>query len=66
MLNLLKDYKGAVEVNGQSFDSLDSALKGLKNFDGQLTIVLNKGAEGRVYKDHDAVDQGFGIYYLEG
>ena len=48
MLNLLKDYKGAVEVNGQSFDSLDSALAGLKNFDGQLTIVLNKGAVERV------------------
>lgn len=57
MLNLLKDYKGAVEVNGQSFDSLDSALKGLKNFDGQLTIVLNKGAGERVSQASQQVEE---------
>ena len=57
MLNLLKDYKGAVEVNGQSFDSLDSAFKGLKNFDGQLTIVLNKGAGERVSQVSQQVEE---------
>lgn len=67
MLNLLKDYKGAVEVNGQSFDSLDSALKGLKNFDGQLTIVLNKGAGERVSQASQQVEEVVGdkIYRIK-
>lgn len=67
MLNLLKDYKGAVEVNGQSFDSLDSALKGLKNFDGQLTIVLNKGAGERVSQASQQVEEiaGDKIYRIK-
>ena len=67
MLNLLKDYKGAVEVNGQSFDSLDSALKGLKNFDGQLTIVLNKGAGERVSQASRQVEEVVGdkIYRIK-
>lgn len=67
MLNLLKDYKGAVEVNGQSFDSLDSALKGLKNFDGQLTIVLNKGAGERVSQSSQPVEEiaGDKIYRIK-
>lgn len=67
MLNLLKDYKGAVEVNGQSFDSLDSALKGLKNFDGQLTIVLNKGAGGRVSQSSQKAEEVAGdkIYRIK-
>ena len=65
MLNLLKDYKGAVEVNGQSFDSLDSALKGLKNFDGQqLTIVLNKGAGERVSQASQQIE-GDKIYRIK-
>lgn len=67
MLNLLKDYKGAVEVNGQSFDSLDSALAGLKNFDGQLTIVLNKGAVERVSQASQQVEEAAGdkIYRIK-
>lgn len=67
MLNLLKDYKGAVEVNGQSFDSLASALKGLKNFDGQLTIVLNKGAGERVSQASQQVEEVAGdkIYRIK-
>ncbi len=67
MLNLLKDYKGAVEVNGQSFDSLDSALKGLKNFDGQLTIVLNKGAGDGISQASQQVEEAVGdkIYRIK-
>ena len=67
MLNLLKDYKGAVEVNGQSFDSLDSALKSLKNFDGQLTIILNKGAGGWVSQASQRVEEVAGdkIYRIK-
>ena len=67
MLSLLKDYKGAVEVNDQSFDSLDSALKGLKNFDGQLTIVLNKGAGERVSQVSQQVEEVAGdkIYRIK-
>lgn len=67
MLNLLKNYKGVVEVNGQSFDSLDSALKGLKNFDGQLTIVLNKGAGERVSQASQQVEEVAGdkIYRIK-
>jgi hypothetical protein len=67
VLNLLKGYKGAVEVNGQSFDSLDSALKGLKNFDGQLTIVLNKGAGERVSQASQQVEEVAGdkIYRIK-
>jgi hypothetical protein len=67
MLNLLKDYKGAVEVNGQSFDSFDSALKALKNFDGQLTIVLNKGAGERASRASQQVEEAAGdkIYRIK-
>lgn len=67
MLNLLKYYKGAVEVNGQSFDSLDSALKGLKNYDGQLTIVLNKGAGERVSQASQQIEEMAGdkIYRIK-
>lgn len=67
MLNLLKKYKGAVEVNGQSFDSLDSALKGLKDFDGQLTIILNKGAGEQVSQASQQVEEVAGdkIYRIK-
>jgi len=67
MLNLLEGYKGSLEVNGQSFDSLDSALKGLKNFDGQLTIVLNKGAGEQVSQASQQVEEVAGdkIYRIK-
>jgi hypothetical protein len=67
MLNLLEGYKGSLEVNGRSFDSLDSALKGLKNFDGQLTVILNKGAEERISQASQQVEEVAGdkIYRIK-
>lgn len=45
MLNLLEGYKGSLEINGIMYNDLKAAVQAFKEFDGQLTIVLNKGAK---------------------
>ena len=45
MLNLLEGYKGSLEVNGIMYNDLKEAVQAFKGFDGELTIVLNKGAK---------------------
>jgi hypothetical protein len=45
MLNLLEGYKGSVEINGNAYSDLKAAVQSLKGFEGELTIVLNKGAK---------------------
>ena len=45
MLNLLKDYKGSLEINGIMYNDLKAAVQAFKGFDGELTIVLNKGVK---------------------
>lgn len=45
MLNLLEGYKGSLEINGIVYSSIKAAVQAFKEFDGELTIVLNKGAK---------------------
>ena len=45
MINLLEGYKGSVEVNGNVYGDLKAVVQALKGFEGELTIVLNKGAK---------------------
>lgn len=45
MLNLLEGYKGSLEINGIMYNDLKAAVQAFKEFDGELTIVLNKAAK---------------------
>ncbi len=45
MLNLLEGYKGSLEVNGIVYSSIKAAVQALKGYEGELTIVLNKGVK---------------------
>lgn len=45
MFNLLKNHKGALEVNGTEYESVEAAFAALKSYQGKLTIVLNKTAQ---------------------
>lgn len=45
MFELLKSYKGSLEVNGEEFESVKHALSAFKDHKGELIIVLNKTAE---------------------
>lgn len=40
MLSLLKDYKGAIEINGEKYDSVKTALKRFKSKSDTVTIKL--------------------------
>lgn len=42
MLNLIKDYKGSLIVNGKEYEAVNQAIQSLKGYSGQLNIVLNK------------------------
>jgi hypothetical protein len=45
MINLLEGYKGSLEVNGNVHNDLKAAVQALKGFEGELVVVLNKGAK---------------------
>jgi MinD superfamily P-loop ATPase len=45
MINLLEGYKGSLEVNGNAYNDLKAAVQALKGFEGELVVVLNKGAK---------------------
>jgi hypothetical protein len=45
MLTLLEGYKGSLEINGIMYSDLKAAIQAFKGFDGELTIVLNKGVK---------------------
>lgn len=40
MLTMLKDYKGAIEINGEKYDSVKTALKRFKSKSDTVTIKL--------------------------
>ena len=40
MLTMLKDYKGAIEINGEKYDSVKTALKHFKSKSDTVTIKL--------------------------
>ena len=45
MLNLLEGYKGSLEVNGIMYNDLKAAVQALKGYEGEMVIILNKGAK---------------------
>lgn len=40
MLSLLKDYKGAIEINGEKYDSVSDAIKRFKSDGSKISIKL--------------------------
>lgn len=47
MLSMLKDYKGAVEINGVKYDSISDALKRFKSNSDVITIKLSSNHSER-------------------
>jgi len=47
MLSLLKDYKGAIEINGEKYDSVKTALKRFKSDSDTITIKLSSNHSER-------------------
>ncbi len=41
MLSMLKDYKGSIEINGEKYDSVKTALKRFKSDSDTITIQLS-------------------------
>lgn len=41
MLSMLKDYKGSIEINGEKYDSVKTALKRFKSDSDTITIKLS-------------------------
>ena len=41
MLDLIKDYKGSLIINDKKYSDVKVAIQDFKNYDGDLTIVLN-------------------------
>lgn len=41
MLSMLKDYKGSIEINGEKYDSVKTALKRFKSNSDTITIKLS-------------------------
>lgn len=54
MLSLLKDYKGAIEINGEKYDSVKTALKRFKNTNDTVTIKLLSNDENANRTQTDA------------
>lgn len=45
MLSMLKDYKGSIEINGEKYDSVKTALKRFKSDSDTITIKLSSNSE---------------------
>mgnify|MGYP001189953883 CR=1 FL=1 len=45
MLNLLEGYKKSLEINGKMYNNINEAIQDLKEYEGELTIILNKENE---------------------
>lgn len=48
MLNLIKNWKGKVEVDGTEYDSVQDAIKRFKSVSGDIHIVLRSAKENPV------------------
>ena len=57
MLSMLKDYKGALEINGVKYDSIQSALKSFKSDCDTITIKLSSDKEKCVKSNPKASTQ---------
>lgn len=47
MLTMLKDYKGTIEINGEKYDSVKTAIKRFKSVDDNVMIKLSSNSEKR-------------------
>lgn len=47
MLSMLKDYKGSIEINGEKYDSVKTAIKRFKSDGDTVTIKLSSNSEKR-------------------
>lgn len=45
MLSMLKDYKGAIEINGEKYNSVKDAIKRFKSDSDTVTIKLSTNSE---------------------
>ena len=57
MLSLLKDYKGAIEINGEKYDSVKTALKRFKSNSDTVTIKLLSNDENANRTQTDAKNE---------
>lgn len=48
MLNLIKNWKGKIEVDGTEYDSVQDAIKRFKSVSGDIHIVLRSAKENPV------------------
>ena len=49
MLSMLKDYKGSIEINGEKYDSVKTALKRFKSDSDTITIKLSSNLLKALY-----------------
>lgn len=56
MLKLLKDWKGAIEVNGVCYDSVNDVKIDSKTFSESMHIVLHSNTKKQVQTKIDAID----------
>lgn len=54
MLNLFKDYKGSLEVNGITYSGVKAAVQALKGYEGEVVIILNKASNKQEQKEEKA------------
>lgn len=57
MLTMLKNWKGAVEINGVTYDSAEAAISAFKPVDGQIHIVLSSRAVNRKIEANTSVNK---------
>ena len=57
MLKLLSSWKGAVEIDGEKFDSVQDALRASKTFDKKIHIVLHSDVQDVTQSTTDSSKQ---------
>lgn len=57
MLKLLSSWKGAVEIDGEKFDSVEDALRASKTFDKKIHIVLHSSMQNVTQSTTDSLKQ---------
>ena len=57
MLKLLSSWKGAVEIDGERFDSVEDALRASKTFDKKIHIVLHSSMQNVTQSTTDSSKQ---------
>lgn len=57
MLSMLKNYKGAVEINGEKYDSINDAIKRFKSNSDTITINLSANNSERNTTQNRAIER---------